>query len=629
MKKILLIILGLLAFFTRTNTINAKTNTIELKEAIPNIRVHLKTQDIEENKNIYKIWNRNTGELVYSINPSAILENGTYTEYSDREFFPLEISKEDWDTITLLAYYGYLYQDRTDIKWYVITQMMIWEYLLHDTGEIYFIDNNNEKISLYEEEKETILEDIKKRDEIPSFAKTIYDGASDYIIKLKEELILEDKNNILSKFEVNSNNNYVVPVVNDNKMTLIASYPVSGDIIISFRETTNTTKFPKLFYNVSSSSAVMSRGLIKMPSSFTQIKVLYPSFKLKLVDKDTEEPISNAKYGIFYDTGDLYEEVITNSLGEIYLEEIFFGNYYIKEIKAPYGYKLNDEKRYFEVKEEDIDILIAKEKIQKQVNFEKYLETKTGDLIVEKNVSFNLYNVEKELIKKVTTNELGKMNLVLPFGTYYLSEVNGTRGFSNITDFAFVVGETEFENPIILKSNQIVGSLEIKKYDNLTKEPIFNVELGLYDENRNLLMKSSTDIEGKILFNNLDIGTYFIKELKFLEDYELLTEEIKIEITDSTKQILNIAGKLKESELEIENKLEHENELEIEEEQKLENQIIEDNSLKEEKEQTKIADNLIKIEVPKTGTNEFLWIGITYFLFIILGTFLIVYEKET
>ena len=52
MKKILLIILGLLAFFTRTNTINAKTNTIELKEAIPNIRVHLKTQDIEENKNI-------------------------------------------------------------------------------------------------------------------------------------------------------------------------------------------------------------------------------------------------------------------------------------------------------------------------------------------------------------------------------------------------------------------------------------------------------------------------------------------------------------------------------------------------------------------------------------------------
>lgn len=629
MKKILLIILGLLAFFTRTNTINAKTNTIELGNAIPNIRVHLKTQDSEENKNIYKIWNRNTGELVYSINPSTILENGTYTEYSDREFFPLEISKEDWDTITLFAYYGYLYQDRTDIKWYVITQMMIWEYLLHDTGEIYFIDNNNEKISLYEEEKETILEDIKKRDEIPSFAKTIYDGASDYIIKLKEELILEDKNNILSKFAVNSNNNYVVPVVRDNKMTLIANYPVSGDIIISFRETTNTTKFPKLFYNVSSSSAVMSRGLIKMPSSFTQIKVLYPSFKLKLVEKDTEKLIPNAKYGIFYDTGDLYDEVITNSLGEIYLEEIFFGNYYIKEIEAPYGYKLNDEKIYFEVKEEDIDILIEKEKIQKQVNFEKYLETKTGDLIVEKNVSFNLYNAEKELIKKVTTNELGKMKLILPFGTYYLSEVNGTRGFSNITDFAFVVGETEFENPIILKSNQIVGSLEIKKYDNLTKEPIFNVKFGLYDENLNLLMKSSTDIEGKILFNNLDIGTYFIKELKSLEDYELLTEEIKIEITDSTKQILNIAGKLKENELEIENKLEHENELEIEEEQKLENQIIEDNSLKEEKEQTKIADNLIKIEVPKTGTNEFLWIGITYFLFIILGTFLIVYEKET
>lgn len=629
MKKILLIILGLLAFFTRTNTINAKTNTIELGNAIPNIRVHLKTQDSEENKNIYKIWNRNTGELVYSINPNMILENGTYTEYSDREFFSLEISKEDWDTITLLAYYGYLYQDRTDIKWYVITQMMIWEYLLHDTGEIYFIDNNNEKISLYEEEKETILEDIKKRDEIPSFAKTIYDGKSDYTIKLKEELILEDKNNILSKFAVNSNNNYVVPVVRDNKMTLIASYPVSGDIIISFRETPNTTKFPKLFYNVSSSSAVMSRGLIKMPSSFTQIKVLYPSFKLKLVDKNTDEPISNAKYGIFYDTGDLYDEVITNSLGEIYLEEIFFGNYYIKEIEAPYGYKLNDEKIYFEVKEEDIDILIEKEKIQKQVNFEKYLETKTGDLIVEKNVSFNLYNAEKELIKKVTTNELGKMKLILPFGTYYLSEVNGTRGFSNITDFAFVVGETEFENPIILKSNQIVGSLEIKKYDNLTKEPIFNVELGLYDENLNLLMKSFTDIDGKILFNNLDIGTYFIKELKTLEDYELLTEEIKIEITDSTKQILNIAGKLKENELENENKLEHENELEIEEEQILENQIIEDNSLKEEKEQTKIADNLIKIEVPKTGTNEFLWIGITYFLFIILGTFLIVYEKET
>lgn len=579
MKKLIQIVIFALVFFIGTNIALAKTNTIELGEVIPGIRLHLKTPTVEKNKNIFKIINRNTNELVYCIEPGVILQNGSYTEYQYVNFFPIQISQEDWNAISLIAYYGYQYGDRTDIKWYVITQVMIWEYILQDSDEIYFIDENNQRIELYEEERKAILTDIKSRELFPSFAQKEYDGIAEYTIKLKEELVLEDEYNVLDQFEVKSNNNLIVPNIDKNKITITADYPVSGDVILSFRQPCNTSAFPKLFYSANS-QAVMSRGQISMPTFFTQIKVLYPSFELQKKDMDTLSPIAGAKYGIYYETGDLYKTITTNAEGLATLDEIYFGNFYLQEIEAPYGYEINNEKIYFEVKDEDIYLEVMDKKLEKQIEIQKYMETKSGDLIPEANAEFIIYNENTgEEVTQKMTDEKGKITLSLPYGKYRLVQVAGSFGYEFIEDVILDINENFEEETLILKNKQIVGSLEITKLDAFTNDAISNVEFGLYDKDMNFLTSMVTDSSGILLFENLDLGTYYIKELAVSNNYELMDDAIEISIVDGGKVSLTI-------------------------------------------------ENRMKIEVPKTGTNEFLYVVLLYLSLLITGGFTYCCGKE-
>lgn len=579
MKYITKILLFLFLFLLGINVSYAKTNRIELGDVIPNIRLHLKTPTIEKNKNIFKIVNRDTNELVYCIEPGVVLQNGSYTEYQDINSFPITLSSDDWEAISTIAYFGYQYQDRTDIKWYVITQVMIWEYLLKDKGEIYFIDENNQKISLFQEEKNMILKDIQAKDKIPSFAQKEYDGVPEYTIKLNDELVLDDENNVLDQYHVFSNNSLLKPIVTKQQISISANYPVTGDIILTYRKDVDTNQFPKLFYSASSQT-VMSRGKISLPVSFTHIKVLYPSLEIKKTDADSSIPLAGVKYGIYYENGDLYDIVTTNQEGIAYLEEIYFDHYYLEEIEAPYGYELNDEKIYFEVKDEDIQLEIKNSKIKKTVVIEKYLETINGEYILEPNASFSIYNIAtNELVMETKTNELGKISISLPYGTYRITQNSGADGYQFICDKTIVIDENYEEIPIVLRNKQIVGSLKIVKVDAFTKEPIQNVLFGLYDKDKNLLEKASTDLYGNILFDNLALGTYYVRELQNAEGYEISNEEISVDLIDSSEVILNI-------------------------------------------------ENRIKIEIPKTGTNELLYSLLLCSGLFIFGGYICNHEKK-
>ena len=50
-------------------------------------------------------------------------ENGTYQETIN----PSNLSQSQKDRIILIAHFGYNYKNHTEIKWYAITQMMIWQ----------------------------------------------------------------------------------------------------------------------------------------------------------------------------------------------------------------------------------------------------------------------------------------------------------------------------------------------------------------------------------------------------------------------------------------------------------------------------------------------------------------------
>lgn len=78
-----------------------------------------------------------------------------------------------------------------------------------------------------------------------------------------------------------------------------------------------------------------------------------PKGKIKIIKKDAENKLlSGAKFGI-YDEKDNLICIKTTDNGIILIEDLAFGKYYLKEIQAPIGYELNNEKYYFEINDEN------------------------------------------------------------------------------------------------------------------------------------------------------------------------------------------------------------------------------------------------------------------------------------
>ena len=73
-------------------------------------------------------------------------------------------------------------------------------------------------------------------------------------------------------------------------------------------------------------------------------------FKIKKVDKDTGEALKDAKFEIYDVTADKTAgSLVSNKNGEAELSRLKPSLYYICEVKAPEGYKLNETKYYFEI----------------------------------------------------------------------------------------------------------------------------------------------------------------------------------------------------------------------------------------------------------------------------------------
>ena len=162
---------------------------------------------------MYQIINSTNGNLVYCIEPGVLLKDGTFNEYHNPGEINIKMSEEEWQTVQKIAYFGYGYQDHTDIKWYAATQFMIWDYLLKDRGEIYFLDDNNQKINLYTNEINAIQKELNNYPSMPSFSGV---SVPTYHTKINEELVLEDKNNILNQITITNDQELSYEIKDNN-----------------------------------------------------------------------------------------------------------------------------------------------------------------------------------------------------------------------------------------------------------------------------------------------------------------------------------------------------------------------------------------------------------------------------
>ena len=150
-------------------------------------------------------------QFAYCLEPFVDLkENQIYEAYTDDYAKKLSLSKEAWNKVRLISYYGYGYGNHTDKIWYAVTQLLIWQ-TSDLQGDYYFTDTlKGNRINSYQKEIDELNHLVDLYSTLPSFSEKTY-----HLIE-KGTIILEDTNNVLSHYNIHTN----YTSINNNKLTI-------------------------------------------------------------------------------------------------------------------------------------------------------------------------------------------------------------------------------------------------------------------------------------------------------------------------------------------------------------------------------------------------------------------------
>lgn len=195
------------------------------------------------------------------------------------------------------------------------------------------------------------------------------------------------------------------------------------------------------------------------------------NIKIIKTDKDnTELRIPNVKFEILDSNMNKVADAITNENGEVEIFDLPVGKYYIKEVKTNEKYIINSE--IIEVNVEDketIEKIIENEKIKGQIkvikvsaDYNKITQTEAGKPI--EDVTFGIYNQNKELIQEIKTDKNGEaISEKLEKGIYYIKEIEGNKWY--------ILDENYYK--VEITKNGEISNVEIK---NKSKDPEIDIK---------------------------------------------------------------------------------------------------------------------------------------------------------
>ena len=163
-----------------------------------------------------KIFKTSDSEnITYSIEYANDLIGATRDDYDDTfDYRKTNLTKKQTDRMNLIGYYGYKYKDdlydHTDIKWYAITQFLIWQ-VEGDNALESLVDVNGNKI--YEEEIRELKSILEHHYIKPDF------GTTKFTTKIFDELTIEDKNNVINEYDIMKIND-IKYQIRDNKIDI-------------------------------------------------------------------------------------------------------------------------------------------------------------------------------------------------------------------------------------------------------------------------------------------------------------------------------------------------------------------------------------------------------------------------
>ena len=273
--------------------------------------------------------------------------------------------------------------------------------------------------------------------------------------------------------------------------------------------------------------------------------------------------------------GDVVSEITTDENGYAETEPLYLGKYEVREIKAPYGYVLNNEPKdveltyagqEFEVRD-TVNTAFENEYQGVRISLPKVMENDELFEIYGKDyytsVRFGLFAAEDitvadgtvipadGLLSEVSLDEnmTAKFDVQIPFGRYYVKEIS--------TDEHYVLGGEKylvnFEymgqdiRTVDIDCGQFVnllkrGRIEGHKVDDKS-EPLENAVFGLFTADcvkfsrDTAIMTVTSDENGCFEFDEIPYGEYVVHEIEAPTGYILSGKEYAVSIAEDGEVI--------------------------------------------------------------------------------------------
>ncbi|XZM35242.1 SpaA isopeptide-forming pilin-related protein (plasmid) [Clostridium perfringens] len=281
----------------------------------------------------------------------------------------------------------------------------------------------------------------------------------------------------------------------------------------------------------------------------TEINVVNEQIKGRVeitkIDEETGEPIAGAEFEMVKkETGEVVENMTTAENGKITSGLHPFGEYLVREIKAPNKYVLNGKEYPVTISEhmQTIEITHANRKIKGRVSIHK-IDSEMPELSL-KGAVIGIFDDEGNEVDRLTTDDNGAAtSKLLDYGHYTGKELQAPEGYK-ISDKTIDINITEdnktytydFENEVIK------GKIQIVKVDSENEEkPVKGAGFDVIAVNVNGIEPGTvvdhvvTDENGFAYTKDLRYGEYKFLETDTPEGYWQSDREYPINITEDNK----------------------------------------------------------------------------------------------
>ena len=271
----------------------------------------------------------------------------------------------------------------------------------------------------------------------------------------------------------------------------------------------------------------------QVPTSVTLTK-----YEADINGEHLDSELSGAVFDLYKKIGEEYKlqgTYVTDMNGEIYVDELAFGDYQFREKRAPEGYKLDSTPIDFKITEKQTDVTYKAYNTRKAGTIRLFKLDENG--IPVAGGVYALMNADKEVIDEYTTNQDGYVYIEnLEWGTYYIKETEAPNGYKlDETEYEVVVDAKHITIDVKSVDETKKGSVVLTKYDEIGKNALEGAVFSLYKNDGTVVKEGlTTDTDGKVQVDGLEWGSYYFKETKAPKGYGLSDEVVRFSVNAMT-----------------------------------------------------------------------------------------------